>query len=107
MLVEMFGIERITDSAFVYFLASQLKIDYQNLKRSITKWFDSGLEDGRGKWTLSLDVKQKIYDTWIENSQTSTDNRNDRCKVKIPKMDYIKKYSGLINKDIIEEIKNK
>ena len=36
------------------------------------------------------------------------DNRNDRCKVKISKMDYIKKYVGIENENIIiEEITNK
>ena len=95
LLSDIFGIDRITDSAFVYFLASQLKVDYQNLKGCVTRWVNAGMEDERGKWSLSLDVRQQIYDIWIENSQPSTDNRNDRCRVKIPKMDYLKKYYGI------------
>ena len=49
LLSDIFGIDRITDSAFVYFLASQLKVDNQNLKRCITRWINAGMEDGRGE----------------------------------------------------------
>ena len=44
----------------------------------------------------------------IENSEASTDNRNDRCKVKISKLDFIKKFYGIENSNIIiEEQTNK
>ena len=55
-----------------------------------------------------FDTRQQIYDLWVGYSQASTDNRNDQCKVKISKMDCIKKYMGIENKNmIIEEITNK
>ena len=41
------------------------------------------------------------------NSQASADDRNNQCKVKISKMDFIKKYTGIENKNLIEEIINK
>ena len=47
-------------------------------------------------------------DTWIENSQALTDKRNDRCKVKIWKLDFIKKFYRIENSNIIiEEQTNK
>ena len=64
--------------------------------------------EGRGRWSIDLDTKQQIYNLWIEHSQASPDNRNDQCKVKISTMDYINKYTGIENKNIItEEIINK
>ena len=92
LLFNLFGLERLTDSAFVYFLASQLMMDWRNLKRSLQTWFVSGMEETRGKWSLSVDTRQAIYDTWIANTTPSTDARNDRVSVKIGKLEYLKKY---------------
>ena len=108
LLFDIFGIDRLNDSAFIYFLSSQLNLNYSSLRRSILRWIDSGVRERRDRWLIDLDTKQQIYNLWIEHSQASTYNGNDRCKVKISKMDYIKKYVGIENENIIiEEITNK
>ena len=108
LLFNLFGLERLTVSAFVYFLASQLMMDWRNLKRSLQTWFVSGMEETRGKWSLSVDTRQAIYDTWIANTTPSTDARNDRVSVKIGKLEYLKKYKDIVNKTVqVEEMKNK
>ena len=74
----------------------------------VLRWIESGMGEGRGRWSIDLDTRQQIYNLWIEHSQASPDNRNDQYKVKISKMDYINKYTGIENKNIIiEEIINK
>ena len=74
----------------------------------IERWLNAGREENRGWLSIDLETRQKIYDTWIENSQALTDNRNDRCKVKILKLDFIKKFYGIENSNIIiEEQTNK
>ena len=108
LLFDIFEIDRLNDSAFIYFLSSQLNLNYSNLRGSILRWIDSGMTETRDRWSIDLDTRQQIYNLWIEHSQASTDNRNDRCKVKISKMDYSKKYVGIENENIIiEEITNK
>ena len=74
----------------------------------IERWLNAGMEENRGQLSIDLETRQKIYDTWIENSQALTDNRNDKCKVKISKLDFIKKFYGIENSNIIiEERTNK
>ena len=108
LLFDIFGTDRLNDSAFIYFLSSHLNLNYSNLRRSILRWINSGMRERRDRWSIDLDTRQQIYNLCIEHSQASTDNRNDQCKVKISKIDYIKKYVGIENENIIiEEITNK
>ena len=44
----------------------------------IERWLNTGMEENRGP--IDLEIRQKIYDTWIENSQSSTDNRNNQVQ---------------------------
>ena len=57
--------------------------------------------------SLSSEVRQAVYDMWVENCIPSTDARNSRCLVKISKLLYLKKYGGLVNKITINETKNR
>ena len=108
LLFKLFGIERLADTAFIYLLATKLSMDRRNLKRSIECWFSSGMEESRGKWALSNEIRQDIYDTWVENITPSTDDRNDRVSVKIAKLAYLKKYKEIENKTVqLKEEKNK
>lgn len=44
----------------------------------------------------------------IDNAQPSTDNRNNRCQVKISEKCYNERYSGLMNKNVeVDRIVNK
>ena len=55
----IFGLERLTDTSFVYFLASELNTNYSNLKRSISRWIHSGMEEVRGKSGLRVNLVRK------------------------------------------------
>ena len=104
----IFGLERLTDTSFVYFLASELNTNDSKLKRSISRWIHSGMEEVHGKSGLPSESRQKIYNIWVDNSIPSTDNRNDRCSVKMSKAEYLKIYEGIENNGIeIEEKVNK
>ena len=59
-LFETFGIDRLNDSAFIYFLSSQLNLNYSNLRRGILRWIYSGMREGRGRWLIDLDTRQQI-----------------------------------------------
>ena len=101
IIVDLFGVERIANYKFQYFLACKMDINYTNFKRSMKRWFQAGMNESRGgKNKLDLNTRQKIYDTWISNSQPSTDNRNNRCQVRISENEYNKRYSELENKDV-------
>ena len=59
-LFEIFGIDRLNDSPFIYFLSSQLNLNYSNLRRGILWWIDIGMREGRGRWLIDLDTRQQI-----------------------------------------------
>ena len=108
LLYNMFGPDRLQDSAFLYFLSSQLSTNYSNFKKSVETWFDGGMKSKRGRWTLSPEIRQAVYDTWIDHTVASTDNRNNRATVQISKMEYLQRYHGIENKTVqVEEKKNK
>ena len=108
LMCNIFGENRLRDASFQYFLATQLCINYQNFKRSVTLWFNAGREEKRGRWTLSPEVRQSIYDTWIQSSIPTTDNRNSRATIQISKHIYFQRYNDIENKTIcIEKKKNK
>ena len=96
----MFGKERLTDSAFVCFLSKEVDVNTSNLRRSISKWFNGDMEETRGKWGLPTQVRQKIYDMWVENAIPSTDNRNNRGQVKIPKLEFLRRYKDIKHKNV-------
>ena len=104
---DIFGSERLSNKKFLYCISSKLNINYSNLKRCMKNWRKSGMKDACGRKLLPFETRQIIYDEWIANAQTSTDNRNGRCQIKISKSEYLLKYSGIKNKDIeVVEEKN-
>ena len=57
---------------------------------------------------MSDEIRESVYDIWIEHSVNSTDGRNSRNAVKITRLQYLRLYSGLSNEKIkIEERVNK
>ena len=52
---------------------------------------------------FSIDVKQKIYDEWLENSITTIDRRKGRDCTKIRKPVYLEQYKDSINEDVIKK----
>ena len=97
---KLFGCEGLHDPAFLYFLATYLCTNHSNLKKSIDTWFDAGMELNRGKSTLPAELRQKVYDTSVENTVASADNRSARAAVCISKAEYIKRYHGIEKKTV-------
>ena len=52
---------------------------------------------------FSIDVKQKIYGEWLENSITTIDRRKGRDCTKIRKPVYLEQYKDSINEDVIKK----
>ena len=44
LIFDVFGHDRLQKSSFVYYLSSELDMNYQNLKRSISAWSNSDLK---------------------------------------------------------------
>ena len=104
----MFGCDCLRDLSFLYFFSFQLSTSYLNFKQSIDTWLDGGMMFKRGKCVLAPEVRQAIYDTWIDHSVASTDNRNNCASVQISKKEYIQRYNRIENKTVqLEESKNK
>ena len=62
----------------------------------------------QGKSVLAPEVRQAIYDTWIDHSIASTDNRNNHASVQTSKKEYIQRHYGIENKTFqLEESKKK
>ena len=54
--------------------------------------------------TLSQELKQLIYNTWISNSAVSTDRNT---MIRIRKRLYLQKFGNIINEDVVlEETRN-
>ena len=108
LLLNMFGCDGLRDLPFLYFLSSQLSTNYSNFKRPIDTWLDGGMMFKRGKYVLALEVRQAIYDTYIDHSVASADNRSNRTSVQISKKIYIQRYNGIDIKTVqLEKSKNK
>ena len=66
------------------------------------------MESNLGKATLPAEVHQTVYDTCVENTVTSTDNRNTIAAACISEVEYVKQYHGIENKTVqVEEKKKK
>ena len=99
-IINMFGTEKIANYSFQYYLATKLDINYPNFKKSMQRWLRNGMVETRGRPKLTLEIRQAIYNTWLDNAQTSTDNRNNRCQVKISLEEYQEKYEGLVSDQV-------
>ena len=90
----MFVCDRLRDLSFLYVLSSQLLTNYSNFKQSINTWLDCRMMFKRGKCVLAPEVRQAIYDTWIDHSVASTDNRNNCASVQNQKKNIFKDIMG-------------
>ena len=51
-------------------------IFYYYFADRFSTWQKNHFIEVRGKWQISKEVKQEVYDLWIENSILSVDCRN-------------------------------
>ena len=93
---------------FLRWLASKLNIRLPRFLIYIANWKDRNFVETRGKSELLLEVRQNIYDTWVENSIMSTECRNGQNVINISKHKYFLIYDKIQNrKGDVEEKTNK
>ena len=73
--------------------------------QAVANWKDRNFTETRGKNELPLEVRQAIYDTWVENSISSTDCHNGQNVINISKHKYFSLYHDIENKKIVVEKK--
>ena len=52
LLFDIFGIDRVNDSTFIYFLSPQLNLNCSDLRRDICRWIDSGMREGTARCSI-------------------------------------------------------
>ena len=65
------------------------------------------IQENRERSKLDVNLQQKVYDFWIENSFTTTDAQNSRNEINISKRRFIHRYREISNKEFVEERKCK
>ena len=86
--------DKMTDPSFLSWLASKLNIRTSRFLIYVANWRDRNFKETRGTAnSIDDELKQEIFDTWVENSINSTDGRNGRNLVSISKS----KYNELFN----------
>ena len=93
---------RVNDNNFMIWLAKQFCAKHRRFQfiTQLKKWTNNNFVELRGNKSLSLEVQQCVYDTWLENCINSTDNRNGRVMINISEKQYNSKFGSLENKDI-------
>ena len=89
-------------------LASKLNIRLSRFFIYIANRKDRNFVETKGKSELLLEVRQNIYDTWVENIIVSTDCRNGQNFINISKHKYFLIYDKIQNRKVdVEEKTNK
>ena len=70
---------------FFKWITDKLDVRYSRFVPRYKQWSLRGFTDSRVRHRLSDEVVKCVYDTWVENSITSTDGRNGRSIVTIKK----------------------
>ena len=86
--------DKMNDTSFLKWLASKLNRPCRFFNY-VANWKDKNFTETRGKSELPLEVRQAIYDTWVENSISSTDCRNGRNVINIRKRKYFSLYRDI------------
>ena len=105
---QLFG-ERSDDESFLRWLVSkQLGMSLYGFRKSYEEWCNREFKDPRGRRKLSPEVIKEVYDTYIDNSISSTDGRNGRSTVKQSLSKFLQIYGQeMVHKDIKLEEKVK
>ena len=92
----------VNDDNFMFWLAKQFCAKHRHFQFIIQfkKWTNNNFVELRGNKSLSFEVQQCVYDTWLENCINSTDNRNGRVMINISQKQYKSKFGSLENKYI-------
>ena len=77
LLYELFD-EKLQDNIFICWLARKLGIQPFILQTQCAHWKNNTFLETRGCKKLSNEIKQKVYNEWLENSIITIDRRNGR-----------------------------
>ena len=92
---------KMTDPRFLSWLASKLNIRTSKFLIYVANWRDHNFKETRGTGnSIDDELKQEIFDTWVENSINSTDGRNGRNLVSISKSKYDELFHNTENKTV-------
>ena len=101
----IFG-NKMTNEDFLKCLANKLSIGHSEFIVYVQNWRKINFLEVRGLTEMRLEIKQKIYNVWVENSINSMDCRNGRNMINITKCKYLSLYQQLENKIVkVEERK--
>ena len=93
--------DKMTDPSFLSWLASKLNIRTSRFLIYVANWRDRNFKETRGTAnSIDDELKQEIFDTWVENSINSTDGRNGRNLVSISKSKYNELFNNIENKTV-------
>ena len=91
--------DKLTDPSFLSWLASKLNIRTSRFLIYVANWRDRNFKETRSTAnSIDDELKQEIFDTWVENSINSTDRRNGRNLVSISKSKYNELFHNIENK---------
>ena len=82
-LNNIFG-DNLENDKFLKWLSGKLDIRHQRFTKYVIKWRENKFKETRGRQE-QIEIKQKVYDTWLKNAINSTDGRNGRNMVKLSK----------------------
>ena len=93
--------DKMNDPSFLSWLASKLNIRTSRFFIYVANWRDRNFKETRGTAnSIDDELKQEIFDTWVENSINSTDGRNGRNLVSISKSKYNELFNNIENKTV-------
>ena len=93
--------DKMIDPSFLSWLASKLNIRTSRFLIYVANWRDRNFKETRGTAnSIDDELKQEIFDTWVENSINSTDGRNGRNLVSISKSKYNELFNNIENKTV-------
>ena len=96
---------KMNDTNFLKWLASMLNIRTSRFLTYVANWRDRNFTETKGNLELQLELRQKIDDTWVENSISSRDCRNGWNIVNISKRKYFSLYKDIRNEKVVVEEK--
>ena len=103
----LFG-EQLNNDNFLKRIADKLDIRKSRFVDTVRHWEAIQYKGSKGREGVSFESKQTIYNTWIKNCITSTDERNGRNVVQISRRKYVEKYCELSHESIrLAEHRNK
>ena len=77
LLNEVFG-DQLNDEAFLAWLAEKFEIRPSKFSQYVLKWRENEFKEVQGRNKIPIDIQNKMYNTWIENTIVSIDDRNSR-----------------------------